>query len=68
MKIAWGWIGVLALAAAAPAYAGEEPCRRLGTAIEWEPSIEQAQARARKEGKLLFVLHVSGKFEDPELT
>ncbi len=41
---------------------------RLGTAIEWEPSVEAAAAKAGKEGKLLLVLHVSGRFEDPWFT
>lgn len=43
-------------------------CRKLGTAIEWEESVEAAAAKARDEGKLLLVLHVSGRFEDPAFT
>lgn len=59
--------GILSMAAmlAAPA---EEACRKLGTAIAWDASIESAAAAAAREGKLLLLLHVSGEFDDPALT
>jgi len=42
--------------------------RKLGTAVEWETSVDEAAARALKESKLLLVLHVSGHFDKPEFT
>ncbi len=39
-----------------------------GTSIEWEADGSTAAAKAKKEEKLVFVLHVSGKFEDPDFT
>ena len=41
---------------------------KYGTTIEWEGSPAQAARRAEKEEKLVFVLHVSGYFEDPKFT
>ena len=61
-----GWVGAIVLALATAAVAND--CRKLGTAVEWEPSIGAARAKAGKEGKLVLVLHVSGRFEDPEFT
>jgi hypothetical protein len=40
----------------------------LGTAVDFVASPEQAMARAKSEHKLVFVLHVSGNFEDPGFT
>lgn len=39
-----------------------------GTTIEWAGSPDDAATRAKKEEKLVFVLHVSGYFEDPKFT
>lgn len=39
-----------------------------GTSILFEDSPKEAAERAAKEQKLVFVLHVSGYFEDPKLT
>lgn len=39
-----------------------------GTSIEWEGSPSAAAKRAAEEKKLVFVLHVSGNFEDPDFT
>lgn len=39
-----------------------------GTSVLFEESPKEAAARAKKEEKLVFVLHVSGHFEDPNLT
>ena len=36
--------------------------------VDWYPWGPEAFARAKKEGKLVFVLHVSGHFEDPRFT
>lgn len=42
--------------------------RTYGTAVVWEGSPSEAARKARAEGKLVFVLHVSGNFEDPRFT
>ena len=40
----------------------------LGTALQWEESIDAARTLARRENKLVLALHVSGQFDDPGLT
>jgi len=42
--------------------------RSLGTAMTWAKSPEEASAEARKQDKLVFVIHVSGNFENPGFT
>lgn len=42
--------------------------RSLHTALTWAHSPEEAAAQAAREGKLLFLIHVSGNFEDPGFT
>jgi hypothetical protein len=42
--------------------------RTLDTAITWERTIQAAADKARREGKLVFVIHVSGDFEQQEFT
>ena len=65
---------LLALVAARSARADESPdctsCGKetYGTSIVWEGSPAEAAKRAEKEEKLVFVLHVSGEFEDPKFT
>jgi hypothetical protein len=39
-----------------------------GTAIEFVDTPQEAAKIAKKEQKLVFVLHVSGHFEDPRFT
>ena len=39
-----------------------------GTSIQWTGSPSDAAAKAKKDEKLVFVLHVSGYFEDPNFT
>ena len=39
-----------------------------GTKVEWEPSREAAAEKARREGKLMLVLHVAGDFPVPGRT
>jgi len=47
----------------------EKPsCGQHGTTIDFLDSPKDAAVQARKEGKLVFVLHVSGNFEDPRFT
>jgi len=61
------------LLGAIPARAADESCGKCGkqsygTTIEWSGSPSEAAARAKAEEKLVFVLHVSGHFEDPKFT
>jgi hypothetical protein len=39
-----------------------------GTAVNFVDTPSQAAKQAKKEEKLVFVLHVSGQFEDPSIT
>jgi hypothetical protein len=43
----------------------EGTCGAHGTTIEFLDSPNEAATQAKKEGKLVFVLHVSGHLEDP---
>jgi len=43
-------------------------CGDFGTSVEFADSPSAAAAKAKKEQKLVFVLHVSGNFEDPRFT
>lgn len=43
-------------------------CGRHGTSVDFLDSPSEAARKARKEQKLVFVLHVSGHFEDPRFT
>ena len=42
--------------------------RSLRTELAWEKSPALAAKKARAEGKLVFLIHVSGNFEDPGFT
>jgi hypothetical protein len=54
------------LVAAGPAAAGES-CG-YGTTIDFVATPKEAAALAKKQEKLVLVLHVSGHFEDPGMT
>jgi hypothetical protein len=43
-------------------------CSKHGTSVEFVSSPSEAARQAKKEEKLVFILHVSGHFEDPNLT
>ena len=43
-------------------------CGEYGTSFFFEETPADAAKAARKDGKLVMVLHVSGYFEDPTLT
>jgi hypothetical protein len=43
-------------------------CGDYGTSIDFYSSPSKAAAAAKKEEKLVMVVHVSGNFEDPNLT
>lgn len=44
------------------------PTARHGTAVEFVENPVEAAKLAKKEKKLVLVLHVSGYFEDPDCT
>lgn len=46
----------------------EATCGEFGTSVRFEKSPSEAAKRALKEEKLVFVLHISGHFEDSEFT
>jgi hypothetical protein len=48
--------------------AEQTSCGNHGTAIEFLDSPKEAAAQAKKETKLVLMLHVSGNFEDPRFT
>lgn len=56
----------VAAVAACPAVA-QETCG-FGTKINFVDTPKEAAAQAKKQEKLVLVLHVSGHFEDPGLT
>ena len=45
-----------------------ESCGSYGTQIEFTDSPSDAAKKAKKEGMLVFILHVSGHFEDLRIT
>jgi hypothetical protein len=45
-----------------------ETCGSFGTSVEFVDTPSAAARLAKKEQKLVFVLHVSGNFEDPRFT
>jgi hypothetical protein len=51
-----------------PAASAAESCEKHGTAVEFVSTPSVAATRAKAEQKLVFVLHVSGHFEDPAFT
>lgn len=51
---------------AAPEAKEADTCH--GTAVEFVDSPKEAALLAQKQEKLVFVLHVSGHFEDPRFT
>ena len=46
----------------------EGVCSTFGTSVEFVSTPTEAAKQAKKEQKLVFVLHVSGNFEDPRFT
>lgn len=60
--------GGTALAKKAPAVKEATSCGDYGTQVRFEESPAEAAKFAKKEGKLVMVLHISGHFDDPALT
>ncbi len=52
----------------APGAADQEAPSCHGTAVNFVATPSEAAKQAKKEEKLVFVLHVSGQFEDPTIT
>ena len=46
----------------------EATCGKYGTNVEFVGTPSEAAQQAKKEHKLVFILHVSGHFEDPRFT
>ena len=74
--LAWGFVrggqltGTPARPARAPTVADrdEGTCGNHGTSVHFFDTPNEAARAAKKEQKLVFVLHVSGNFEDPRFT
>jgi hypothetical protein len=71
----WALAGLVAAALASPAAADQKnkgsdkpTCGEFGTSVNFEKTPSEAARKALKEEKLVFVLHVSGDFEDSEFT
>jgi hypothetical protein len=47
---------------------GETCTGEHGTTLHFEKTPSDAAKKAQKEEKLVFVLHISGNFEDPDFT
>jgi hypothetical protein len=60
------WLAVSSAQANPPAQEGT--CGNHGTSVVFLDNPSEAARQAQKEEKLVFVLHVSGLFEDPNLT
>jgi len=58
----------LTVAAVAACSAGAQETCEFGTKIRFVDTPKEAAVLAKKQEKLVFVLHVSGHFEDPGLT
>jgi len=68
-SLAWLAAASLWLAAVAPLPAADAPvCSAHGTSIDFYDTPSVAARAALKAEKLVFVLHVSGHFEDPRFT
>ncbi len=64
-----GLAALAGLAQAAPdKQKAEGTCGSFGTTVEFVDTPSAAARQAKKEQKLVFVLHVSGNFEDPRFT
>jgi hypothetical protein len=62
-------VALAALAALGLSRADDAPaCGDHGTTIDFFDTPTLAAKQAKKDGKLVFVLHVSGNFEDPRFT
>jgi len=51
-----------------PAVQKQPTCGEYGTSVHFEDTPADAAKQAKKDEKLVMVLHVSGHFENPEFT
>jgi hypothetical protein len=66
-------LAILLTASLASAAPDGETCgkcgnKQYGTSVVWSGTPSEAAAKAKADEKLVFVLHVSGHFEDPKFT
>ncbi len=65
------WFALGSVSADEPAVPEPPVCRvdrSLDTALTWARSPAEASEQAARQGKLVFLIHVSGNFEDPGFT
>lgn len=65
------WFALGEVSAEEPKAAEPVVCRvdrSLGTVLKWAKSPAEASEQAARAGKLVFLIHVSGNFEDPGFT
>ena len=62
------WVVAAGLAVIAPAPAAEPGSGSFGTSVEFLSTPTEAATAARKDQKLVFILHVSGNFETADFT
>lgn len=65
------WFALAEVTANDPAESEPRVCaadRSLNTAVTWAKSPAEASEQALREGKLVFLIHVSGNFENPGFT
>ena len=76
-SVGWLAVGLIAVWGALATRADDQPkglglgtptCKAYGTAVVFAKSPSEAAKLAAKEEKLVMVLHISGIFEDPDLT
>ena len=65
-RLLFALTAVAVLAAAGLAADKKEGC--FGTTIDFVDTPKEAATQAKKDEKLVFILHVSGNFEDPRFT
>ena len=56
------------LAGSSLAWAEEASCGEYGTSVKFFKTPSDAATKAKKDQKLVMVLHVSGNFENPDFT
>ena len=65
---AWLALALGSVTAGGPGTVKEGSCGNYGTSVEFVSNPSEAARLAKKDQKLVFVLHVSGHFEDPKFT
>jgi len=64
----WLALAVVPVIAGNPGPSKQGTCGSYGTSVEFVSTPSEAARLAKKDQKLVFVLHVSGHFEDPQFT